>query len=166
MVWSVRNISLHSKGASMQLAELTVKRCPPHPSPCSVFVIVYFRDLNLFHPGFLLHQLESLFFFSPTMTGMKIAKTYRAAGSGSIFSSVSPYAMVTENNTDLDQQSPCQSHRLASSKINTRTRWNLPELLIFLLFFFFFFLSLFNFHYYYGYSITNIKCLSHSYQQS
>lgn len=76
MVWSVRNISLHSKGASMQLAKVTVKRCLCTP-PCSSFVIVYFRDLNLFHPGFLLHQLESLFFFSPTMTGMKIAKTYR-----------------------------------------------------------------------------------------
>ena len=139
------------------LQRLTVKRCPPHPSPRSSFVIVYFRDLNLFHPGFLLHQLESLF-FSPTMTGMKIAKTYRCCWLRKYLLLCLPTYVVTENNTDLDQQSPCQSHRLASSKTNTRTRWNLPELLIFLLFFFF--LSLFNFHYYYGYSITNIKCLS------
>lgn len=105
----------------------------PYPPPPS-FVIVYFRDLNLFHPGFLLHQS---FFFNPTMTGMKIAKTYRCCWLRKYLLLCLPTYVVTENNTDLDQQSPCQSHRLASSKTNMRTKWNLPELLIFLCCFFF-----------------------------
>lgn len=130
MVWFVRNIYLRYKGVSIQLAKAHCQEVLPTSLPTPILLLFTFGDLNLFHPGFLAASIRG-YFFSTLHDRNENSQDILMLLAQEVSSPCLPTYMVTEGNTDLGKQSPCQSHWLASSKTNTRTKWNLHDFLFF-----------------------------------
>lgn len=151
-----KHLAYTTKVFPSSLQWLTIKSSSLTPIPTPILFLFTFGDLNLFHSGFLLHQLEGIFFHR-LMIGIKISEAYQCLWCRKHVL-VSPLMwslkkILTLANSHLGRLSlinlPLQRQLCVLSK-NCLTSYFSSTFSVSL--------SLFSFHCYSNHIITKIKC--------